>query len=338
MPRWIWTLKEAASDRADRAIAEAFHQDLGEWAEDLELPAPSRSRIQTLLNEGKVLFNGKPGLAREKLAAGTLVSIDFPDPIPMEIQPEAIPLEFLFQDEHIAVINKPAGLTVHPSSTQATGTLVHALLYHLKDLSGVGGVQRPGIVHRLDKDTSGALVIAKSDLAHRKLVEIFTAHQIERRYWALCYGVPKRTGKIATLIARNPNDRLKMSCEVTEGREAITQVQVLQKFGHSGQAPFASWIEAQLETGRTHQVRVHLTHLDSSLLGDPLYGKPMAQQPKWKALPKEVQAGIEKLPGQALHARVLGFAHPISGVPLRFEANPPPAFQALEKTLENFRA
>jgi 23S rRNA pseudouridine1911/1915/1917 synthase len=238
------------------------------------------------------------------------------------------------------VVNKPPGLTVHPSETQMENTLVHALLHHIKDLSGIGGVLRPGIVHRLDKDTSGALVISKTDQAHHKLTEIFAAHAIERRYWAIAYGSPD-TGpgndlKVDTLIGRNPNDRKRMTTEVRDGRRAVSHVRRLEEYAQARAKPFASLLEVRLETGRTHQVRVHLTKLGHSLLGDPVYGTPSARHTKWLALPEDVRRVVETLPGQALHARVLGFAHPITGAPLRFEAPPPEAFRLLLASLQRY--
>jgi 23S rRNA pseudouridine1911/1915/1917 synthase len=234
-------------------------------------------------------------------------------------------------------LNKPPGLTVHPSSTQKDGTLVHILLHHVKDLSGIGGVLRPGIVHRLDKDTSGALVITKTDAAHQILTETFSKHDIERVYWALCYGVPKaRTEKIESLIDRSPNDRKRMSMKVTTGRRAVTHFELVEAYGHHHKSAFASFLSVTLETGRTHQIRVHLTGYGNSVLGDPVYGTPTERQPKWIALPREVQAAVKALPGQALHARVLGFTHPITGKKIRVEAEPPPGFQNLLSKLREF--
>ena len=228
------------------------------------------------------------------------------------------------------MVNKPPGLTVHPSSTQKEGTLVHALLHHIKDLSGIGGVLRPGIVHRLDKDTSGALVISKSDRAHVALVEKFSKHDMERVYWALCYGSFKQPSlKIETLIGRNPKDRKRMSSDVKTGRKAITHLKRLENFGS-----YACWVQAQLETGRTHQVRVHLTGAGHSVLGDPVYGTPNSKSAKWLALPSEVREAVAQLPGQALHARVLGFEHPITKKRLRFEAEPPAEFRGVLEALK----
>jgi 23S rRNA pseudouridine1911/1915/1917 synthase len=333
---WLWKLEEDSAERADLAVLRAIEGDKGEWSG--EPVSCSRSQIQRLIEEGRILADGAPLKGNAKLKAGTQVEVQFPKPRPSEILPEDRPIDVLFQDEHILVINKPPGLTVHPSNSQSEGTLVNALLHHLKtgqitDLSGIGGVMRPGIVHRIDKDTSGALVITKSDVAHRALVETFSKHDIQRRYWALCYGSPAESKReIKSLIGRNPKDRKKMSMEVKEGRKAVTHMVRLEEFGRP--KPFASWLELSLETGRTHQIRVHLTGIGHSLLGDPVYGTPSEKQPKWTALPHAVREAIRTMPGQALHARTLGFKHPVTGKELFFEAEPPESFKALLEALK----
>lgn len=333
---WTWVVTESsAGSRADKVIVEAVESEDGEWEGD---PRPlSRSQLQKLIEEGRVLLDGKPIQRSGKLTAGCSVQIRFPAPEPLELTPEDIPLDVLYEDSHLIVINKQAGLTVHPSATQKTGTLVHALLFHVKDLSGIGGKLRPGIVHRIDKDTTGALVVTKTDEAHLALSAVFAKHDIERAYTALCYGAPTWGGtdeyRFESLLARNANDRLKMTTEVKVGKKAVTRFRCLEKFGVPERAPFASLIEARLETGRTHQVRVHLTALNHSILGDPLYGVPSQNQPKWKALSLPVQTLVSELPGQALHARVLGFKHPVTREPLRFEAPYPAHIEALLKTL-----
>lgn len=329
---WTWVISEnRVGVRADKVISEAFENEEGEW--DGESRPISRSLLQKLMEQGHVLADGKPLDRSTKLAAGVSIQVRVPAPEPIELVPENIPLDILYEDSHLIVVNKQPHLTVHPSSTQRTGTLVHGLLYHIKDLSGIGGKLRPGIVHRIDKDTSGALVITKTDEAHLALSAVFAKHDIERSYTALCYGAPGDWGdsyyRCETKIARNPHDRIRMTTEVKVGKHAITRFRCLKRYGHPDKAPFASMIEATLETGRTHQVRVHLTSLNHSILGDPLYGTPSANQPKWKALPEGVQEFVKMLPGQALHARVLGFKHPVTGDTLRFEAPYPPAFQQL---------
>lgn len=336
---WIWTFTPSLSKnpatkplRADRALLAAYQEGLGHFIQGEAASAPplSRSQLQKLLEQGRVMQHGRPIDAGSTLTAGAEVRMEIPAPKVLELRPENIPLEILYQDEHLAVVNKPAGLTVHPSETQHEGTLVHALLHHIQDLSGIGGVLRPGIVHRLDKDTSGALVITKTDLAHQRMVETFAAHSIERRYWALCYGVWRAPGetRIEGSIGRNPADRKKMAMNVKDGRAATTWVKALETYGN-----YASWIEARLETGRTHQVRVHLTASGHSLFGDPVYGVPSSKNSKWLALPMAVRSCVQALPGQALHARVLGFDHPITGEKLRFEAEPPAHWQNLLQAL-----
>jgi 23S rRNA pseudouridine1911/1915/1917 synthase len=331
--------------RADRLVIAALERELGQWAEKSKRPSAfSRSQLQKLFEEGNVSLNGVPIRSNAKLEARGEIAVSFPAPRSMELVPEDRPLEILFQDEHLLVLNKPPGLTVHPSETQREGTLVHALLHHIKDLSGIGGVLRPGIVHRLDKDTSGALVISKTDQAHHGLTKIFAAHDIERRYWALVYGSPTlsaanpATGelKIETLIGRNVTDRKKMSTEVKEGRRAVSFVKRIEEYAVARAKPFASWLEVRLETGRTHQVRVHLTGLGNSVMGDRVYGVPSLRHDKWLAVPTDVQKAIGRLSGQALHARVLGFTHPITGEALRFEAPLPEPFRLLQSALKNY--
>ena len=324
---WSWLVDETSDgQRADKAVHEALQE------EEDEALALSRSRVQKLIDDGHATLDGQPMKASTKLREGMRIELRVPPPVSLEVVAEDRPLEILYQDQHLLVVNKAPGVTVHPSETQATGTLVHALLFHIKDLSGIGGVQRPGIVHRLDKDTSGALVVAKSDEAHRKLVETFSKHDIERRYWALCYGVPKeeREQRIESLLGRSPSDRKKMAIDIKEGRRSVTHWRRLETYGN-----FASLIEARLETGRTHQVRVHLTSAGHSLLGDPVYGAVADKQHKWQMLPMPVRDAVRALPGQALHARVLGFTHPVTGEKLRFEAEPPPAFARVLETLRS---
>lgn len=345
---WTWHV-ETPHERADLAILNALEARQGSFLDPMEsildpmesvCPSlPTRSQLKKLFELGQITLDGKVAKANSKLKSGMQVRVTFPPPIPTELVPEERPIDLLYEDEHLLVINKPQGLTVHPSATQMQGTLVHALLHHIQDLSGIGGVLRPGIVHRIDKDTSGALVITKTDRAHQKLSEIFSRHEIERCYWALCFGSPEireRNGihKIESLIGRNPTDRKKMSMKVSTGRNAVTYIKKRKEFGLPNKRSFASWLEVTLETGRTHQIRVHLTGINHSILGDPVYGKPSEGQPKWQALPQEIRTIVGELPGQALHARILGFDHPISGKRLRFEAEPPAIFQRLVAALE----
>ncbi len=255
--------------------------------------------------------------------------IEIPPPTPAEPLPEAIPLTVLFEDEHLIVVDKPAGMAAHPAPGSETGTLVNALLAHCgASLSGIGGVARPGIVHRLDKDTSGVMVAAKTDAAHRGLAALFERHDIERVYLALTRGAPKQAaGVVATRIGRSPRDRKKMAVVRSGGREAVTHYQVQRRYGPAAR-PLAARVACRLETGRTHQIRVHLAHIGAPCLGDPLYGAG-APAPAVKAAIAE--AGLAR---QALHAAVLGFVHPITGERLRFESDLPADMARLQTALE----
>ena len=326
--------------RADKYLHELFSE-----YEDLD--HLSRSQIQKLIEAEAILVDLKPLRSKDGIAVGSAIRVALPEPTALEeVIAENIPLHILYEDEHLIVINKQPGLTVHPSDTQSSGTLVNALLYHVKDLSGIGGKLRPGIVHRIDKETSGVMVITKHDEAHLGLSKLFSTHTITRKYWALAYGAPHfhvKPGekfRIETTIGRNPADRKKMAINQNEsqggGRRAVSYFKVLEEYLVPGKTAFGSMIEATLETGRTHQVRVHLTHLGSSIMGDLVYGVPSSNQPKWKAMPHPVQHAIEYLTGQALHARVLGFKHPITGKDLYFEAEPFEAFQNLLNELRKF--
>jgi 23S rRNA pseudouridine1911/1915/1917 synthase len=247
-----------------------------------------------------------------------------PPPVPLVLTPEAMPLDLAYEDAALLVVNKPAGLVVHPGAGHATGTLVHALLAHCGPaLSGIGGVRRPGIVHRLDRGTSGLLVVAKSDAAHRALARQLKARTVERQYLALVHGaVPRLEGVVETAIGRDPHDRLRMAVRPAgQGRPALTRYRVLERFTRPGPL---SYLRVQLGTGRTHQIRVHLAHLGVPVVGDRTYRR-RGTRPADPELAGRVQA----LGGLALHAAVLGFAHPETGERLRFEAPLPPAFAAL---------
>jgi len=309
-------LADDVSGRLDRALADA--------APDL-----SRARLQALMAEGALRRDGATlGDASARARPGLYV-IDIPPPTPAIPEPEAIPLTVLFEDAHLVVIDKPAGMTAHPAPGSETGTLVNALLAHCgASLSGIGGVARPGIVHRLDKDTSGVMVAAKTDAAHRGLAALFERHDIERVYIAFTRGAPRRAaGDVTTRLGRSPHDRKKMAVLRTGGREAITHYETRTIFGPASK-PLAAKVACRLETGRTHQIRVHLAHLGAPCLGDPLYGAG-AGAPSVKAAMAE--AGLDR---QALHASVLGFVHPITGERLRFETDLPPDLAALKAALE----
>lgn len=287
----------------------------------------SRSAVQRLIEDGQVLVDGHPAKPSLKLSGGEQIEVVIPPPTPAVPQPETIPLTVLYEDHDLIVINKPAGMTVHPGAGVATGTLVNALLGHCTDLSGIGGEIRPGIVHRLDKGTSGVLVAAKSDTAHRGLTEQFAAHSIKRLYWALIYGSPHEdTGKVSTSIGRHPTDRLRMSGKAKHGKEARTNWRVLERFGS------VSLVQLRLETGRTHQIRVHLTESNMPLLGDPLY----PDGGRFNNLKDSRLKGmISHLGRQALHARVLGFVHPVNGQYLEFTSEPPEDFNNILQYLRN---
>ncbi|MBS1954669.1 MAG: RluA family pseudouridine synthase [Cyanobacteria bacterium SZAS-4] len=276
----------------------------------------SRSRIQKLIEDEDILVNNQPAKASLKLHGGELVTIELQEPVELDLQPENIPLEIVFQDEHLAVINKPAGLVTHPGAGIDSGTLVNALLFHMRDsLSGISGTVRPGIVHRLDKDTSGLLVIAKNDLAHRSLAEQIKAKTARRNYIALVDGVMKPDlGTIDKPIGRHPTKRKQMAV-VSEGRKAISRFKVIERF-----AKF-TLVKVMLETGRTHQIRVHMSSLGHPVAGDLLYNP--------KSSGNEAARQKLGLKGHALHAAQLSFTHPTTGMLLEFEAPLPEDFQTL---------
>lgn len=277
-----------------------------------ELADYSRSQIQQWLKDERVMVNGTTVKANYKVKAGDQVTIAVPEPTVLELTPENIPLEIVYEDEDVAVVNKPQGMVVHPSAGHPNGTLVNALLFHMQDLSSINDVIRPGIVHRIDKDTSGLLMIAKNDFAHKSLAKQLKEKTSLRKYVALVHGViPHEKGVIDAPIGRSKTDR-KMQAVIEEGKPAVTHFQVLERF-----ADF-TLVELQLETGRTHQIRVHMKYIGYPLAGDPVYG------PK-KTLPGK---------GQFLHAQVLGFEHPRTGEFLTFTAPLPEVFQ---KTLEKLR-
>lgn len=329
---WTWIVPQKAKSqrRADLYVFKTL----------LENPITftgSRAQVQRLMTLDKIWGNEQPLKPNSKILPGMSIRVEWPKAEPLDLKAEPMPLEILFQDSDLAVVNKPAGLTVHPSPTQKEPTLVHGLLHSIKDLSGLGGKLRPGIVHRLDKLTSGAMVITKTDFAHTHLSRLFSQHQIIRKYWALCYGSPKNQ-KIESFIGRNPRDRKKMVSQA-KGKRAVSHVRVLSRYQeHPQSAPFASLVEVTLETGRTHQVRVHLTQVGHSVLGDPLYGLPQDRQKKWTSLPSILQEYLSNdTPGQYLHARDLGFAHPHSLETLLFEAPLPERFSRLLELLKPFQ-
>ncbi|RME85363.1 MAG: RluA family pseudouridine synthase [Zetaproteobacteria bacterium] len=284
----------------------------------------SRSRIKQLIDEGRV--HGPKARAAHRVEEGEAYWIRLPPPKPLGLRPEPIPLDVLYEDAHIIVINKPAGIVVHPSAGHDSGTLVNALLHHCRGrLAGIGGVERPGIVHRLDRDTSGVMVVAKSEPAIARLVKMFAAHDLEREYLAWCRGeVRWRYKRIEAPIGRDPHQRKRMGI-VAHGRHAITEAWVERVF------PPIARVRARLHTGRTHQVRVHLASEGLPLLGDRTYAR--AWRPP-KTMPEALASAICALRRQALHAVRLAFAHPITGKPLDFTAPLPEELARIDRALE----
>lgn len=274
-------------------------------------PEFTRSRLQNMIRDGQITVNGKRVKTGYRLQKGDQVLLELMVATPACSTAEDIPLDIMYEDKDIIVVNKPQGMVVHPAVGHINGTLVNGLLHHCGDLAGINGVVRPGIVHRIDMDTSGLLVVAKNDAAYLGLTEQWRIHDIERRYHALLSGIiPEDRGTIDAPIGRHPRDRKKMAVETKNGKNAITHYRVLERL------PFAdcTYAEMTLETGRTHQIRVHMAHLGHPVVGDKTYG--------WRKQKYD-------LAGQALHAKVLGFRHPISGEPMRFEAPLPDYFQLL---------
>ena len=320
----------AAGSRIDRWLS----QQLG--------PNVSRNQVKLLIDSGNVRLNGVKTEPKRKLATGDLVAWTVPEAEDALPKAQNIPLNVLFEDEHLIVIDKPAGLVVHPGAGNVDGTLVNALLYHCgKSLSGIGGVKRPGIVHRLDKETSGVMVVAKNDVAHRVLSEAFADHgrsgDLERSYRAVVWGTPKRmTGTIDAPIGRAASDRTKRAIVPkgrADARHAVTGYAVIQQFGLKPDATaVAAFVECQLQTGRTHQIRVHMAHIGHPLIGDPVYGQGF--RTKANRLPEPVKSIVNAFRRQALHAATLAFAHPINGEVLRFEAPLPADMAELVRSME----
>ena len=270
-----------------------------------DLTELSRQRANEAIKAGRILVNGKPVKAKYAVKVGDVISYEVPQEEVLDYQAEDIPLEIIYQDDDLAVVNKPQGMVVHPSAGHSSGTLVNALMYHIKDLSSINGVVRPGIVHRIDKDTSGLLMIAKNDQAHQALAEELKAQKSLRQYVALVHGnLPRDRGVIEAPIGRSDKDRKKQAV-TAKGKPALTRFQVLERFGDY------TLVELQLETGRTHQIRVHMAYIGHPIAGDPTYG------------PRKTLAGN----GQSLHARTLGLTHPRTGELMTFEAELPEVFQ-----------
>lgn len=301
MEEWIVT-KEQAGYRIDKMLSE-------------QLEEFTRSFIQKLFASEHIMVNHRKVKPSYKVAEGDVVQISIPEAEEVEIVPESIPLDILYEDKDVILINKPKGMVVHPAAGHYSGTLVNALLYHCTDLSGINGVLRPGIVHRIDMDTTGVIIACKNDFAHNGIAEQLKEHSITRRYEAIVYGnLREEGGCINVPIGRHPNDRKKMAINYKNGKEAVTHYRVLERFGTY------TWIECRLETGRTHQIRVHMASIGHPLLGDTVYG------------PSKSSFSLQ---GQCLHAYVLGFVHPRTGEYMEFTAKHPEYFEKLLTTLRN---
>lgn len=325
--------EDEAGTRLDRFLSERFD-------------ALSRSRAKALVKEGAAAMDGAALTdPRAGVIAGSVYTLNMPDPVPATPEPEDIPLDILFEDSDLIIVNKPVDMAVHPAPGSWQGTLVNALLHHCNgELPGIGGVERPGIVHRLDKNTTGVMVAAKTEAAHAGLSALFAAHDIERAYYAVTRGSPRPlVGTVNAAIARSTSDRKKMAVvrnpDSGAGRHAITHYKAIETFGlrdKGAGVPAAALIECRLETGRTHQIRVHLGHIGAPLIGDQVYGKNrgISAHGAGQAF-IDATTAARKFPRQALHAAVLGFVHPVTGEEMRFEAPLPADMAGL---LENLRA
>lgn len=314
-----YNFQTSATDKGTRLDKFLSHQ----------LPDMSRNRIQQLINEGVVhTSQGTLADCAYRVKSDESITVTVPPAIPSDIRATDIPITTIFEDEHLLVINKPAGLTVHPGAGNHQDTLVNGLLFHFKDkLSGIGGVQRPGIVHRLDKDTSGLMLIAKHDLAHTRLSEMIAQRLVKRHYMALCWGyLTPSHGTFDAPIGRHPVHRTRMTVTTKQGKHAVTHYQVKQIYHHN----IASLVECQLETGRTHQIRVHLAHVDHPIIGDPVYGG-RSHKKYLASLPEPLKTLCENFNRQALHAFHLAFEHPITKDNLEFSAPPPADFENLRQ-------
>ena len=299
-----WTVeKEMNAVRIDKFISE-------------RMDGVSRSYIQKLIKDERVTVDLRPVKANYKVNEGERVEVTLPEPVSLDIEPQNISLDILYEDEDVLLVNKPKDMVVHPSVGHMDGTLVNALLYHCKDsLSSINGVMRPGIVHRIDKDTTGVLIVCKNDKAHNCIAEQLKVHSITRKYHALVWhNLAEDSGTIDAPIGRHPVDRKKMAINHKNGKPAVTHYKVLERFGNY------TYVECELETGRTHQIRVHMTSIGHPLVGDPVYGP--SRQPF-------------KTQGQMLHAKIFGFIHPTTGEYMEFETPLPDYFEDILEKLRN---
>ena len=295
-------------------VTEEYEEERIDKYMSILIDSLSRSFIQKMMKEEKVLVNGKPVKANYRLKTEDEICFELPEAVEPDIEPENIPLDILYEDADVLVVNKPKGMVVHPAAGHYSGTLVNALMYHCKgSLSGINGCLRPGIVHRIDMDTTGSLIVCKNDIAHASIAEQLKEHSIVRRYRAIVWGVIKEEeGCVDVPIGRHPSDRKKMAAGVRNGKEAVTHYRVLERFRSY------TYIECRLETGRTHQIRVHMDSIGHPILGDPVYGN--------RKCPFQLQ-------GQPLHAMTLGFIHPVTGEYVETTAPLPGYFQHLLDTL-----
>ena len=302
MENYLFEIQEDQQMRLDKYLAEQF-------------PEQTRSYLQKLIKDGEVTVNEKNVKTGYQLSKGDEVCVNIPEPKELDVEPQKMDLDIVYEDEDVILINKPKGMVVHPAPGHTTDTLVNGLLYHCKDnLSGINGVARPGIVHRIDRDTTGILIVCKNDMSHNSIAAQLKEHSINRRYRALVHGNLKEdTGTVEGPIGRHPIDRKKMSINEKNGKPAVTHYTVLERFGNY------TLIECKLETGRTHQIRVHMTSIGHPLVGDEVYGP--AKCPF-------------KLQGQCLHAMVLGFVHPRTGEYMEFSADLPEYFEDLLRKLK----
>lgn len=297
-----WLVQDDAKSRIDKYIAEQLEGEA------------SRSQVQLWIADGNVRVNGSPVKANHKVTAGDRVDLAIPEPEAVEIEPEDIPLDVAYEDADVIVVNKPRGMVVHPAPGHASGTLVNALMHHCRDLSGINGELRPGIVHRIDKDTSGLIMAAKNDKAHASLAAQLKEHSVTRRYYAVVHGnISHDQGTVDAPIGRDPQDRKMFTVTDRNSKHAVTHFTVVERFGDY------CLLELQLETGRTHQIRVHMKYIGHPLVGDPMYGR---------------SKGL-KMDGQALHAAVLGFVHPSTGEYMEFTAPMPDDMEELLAVLKS---